>query len=81
MKTVMLILLWTVWCALHSALISETATRFFRRLGGRYRYFRLCYNGFALVSLLPVLAYGQAVYRDVPDGAVLFSWAGGWLPV
>jgi protein-S-isoprenylcysteine O-methyltransferase Ste14 len=71
----LLALAWTAYCALHSALISETATGFLkRRLGDSYRFYRLFFNAVALVTLLPVLWYAHAL-RQEP----LFRWEGAWL--
>jgi protein-S-isoprenylcysteine O-methyltransferase Ste14 len=43
------------------------------RLGDRFRYYRLIYNGFALVTLVPVALYAHSL-RAEP----LFSWHGYW---
>lgn len=70
----LLITIWVIWCALHSALISVTVTERLRRpLSKFFRYYRLLYNLFALVSLLPVL-----MFADSLKGAPLVAWEGSW---
>jgi protein-S-isoprenylcysteine O-methyltransferase Ste14 len=44
-----------------------------QRLGDRFRYYRLAYNGFSLVTLIPVVLYGHSA-----QGEPLFSWEGYW---
>ena len=77
MKYLILAALWIIFCALHSALISVTFTQFIKRkLGDTYRYFRLFYNIFAVVTLLPAVIYSLSI-RQEP-----FSiWAGYLKPV
>jgi protein-S-isoprenylcysteine O-methyltransferase Ste14 len=74
MKYALLALIWLMWCFLHSALISLTVTGYLKhRLGDRFRYYRLVYNGFALVTLIPVFLYAHSVQTEP-----LFSWQGYW---
>jgi protein-S-isoprenylcysteine O-methyltransferase Ste14 len=74
MKTLTLAVLWSSWCFLHSALISLRVTTYLkRRLKEGFRYYRLIYNGFALVTLVPVALY---VYSAKAEP--LFSWQGTW---
>ena len=74
MKYGLLALIWMMWCLFHSALISMRVTGFVKqRLGDRFRYYRLAYNGFSLVTLIPVVLYGHSV-----QGEPLFSWEGYW---
>ena len=71
---VVLVLLWTAWCSLHSFLISRPADGFLkRRLQAWYRYARLAYNVLALATLVPVVAFTWSL-----RGAPLFSWGGPW---
>jgi len=71
----LLLLLWTCWCALHSLLISEGVVRKMEvRLGKNYRYYRLAFNIFAFLTLLPLIAYGRSLH-SIP----VFQWQG--LPV
>lgn len=68
---------WSAFCALHSAMISETATRFLkRRLGDRIRFYRLFFNAVALVTLVPPVMYSASV-----TGTPLFRWEGPLLAV
>lgn len=70
----MLPILWIAWCGLHSALISRTLMAFIRqRFPNVMPYHRLAYNAVAIVTLIPVLAYGYSL-RDDP----WFAWQGAW---
>jgi protein-S-isoprenylcysteine O-methyltransferase Ste14 len=74
MNYALLALVWLVWCFCHSALISVRVTGYVKqRLGDRFRYYRLAYNGFSLVTLIPVVLYAHSM-RSEP----LFSWEGYW---
>ena len=54
MTYLFLALAWTAYCALHSAMISETVTGFLkRRLGDSFRFYRLFFNAIALITLIP----------------------------
>ena len=69
-----LALIWTLWCALHSLMISRPVTGWLsRRHPGPFRYYRLFYNGFALASLVGVLGFAAAA-----RGPAVFSWSGPW---
>jgi len=74
MQIILLILFWLLWCALHSVLISHTARTYIQR---RYPviipWYRLAYNLFAVVSLVPLLFYGTAL-----RGETWFAWSGPW---
>lgn len=77
MSYLLLALAWATYCALHSAMISETATGYLRRrLGDRFRFYRLFFNSVATLTLLPVLWYAMSL-RTGP----LFRWEGPWLVV
>ncbi len=68
---------WIAWCALHSGMISLTATEFFRRrLGAHYRFYRLFFNLVAIATLVPVFIYAQSL-----RGHVLFRWEGPLIAV
>ena len=72
MNYVLLALLWSVWCVIHSGLISVTVTEFFkRRVGTHYRFYRLFFNIVATVTIIPVVLYAHSL-----DGEVLFAWSG-----
>ncbi len=60
------------WCVLHSALISITVTVYLERhLGRHYRFYRLFFNLFAIVSLAVVILYQWSI-RTAP----VFDWEG-----
>jgi protein-S-isoprenylcysteine O-methyltransferase Ste14 len=74
MKYFMLIILWSLWCALHSALISTTVTEYLaRRMGPPFRFYRLIYNIFSFLTLIPVVLYGLSL-----KGEPFFAWQGPW---
>ena len=74
MKYALLALIWLTWCYVHSVLISLTVTGYLKhRLGDRFRYYRVVYNGLALSTLIPVALYAYSI-RSEP----LFSWEGYW---
>ncbi len=63
---------WAVWCTLHSALISITVTEYMKRkLGDRFRYYRLSYNIVSLATLLPLVSYSLST-----RGESIFRWEG-----
>lgn len=68
--------LWIGWCALHSCLISQGFTDRLEKLAGsHFRFFRLGYNLFALLSLsLPAL-FTWSVHRSE---TTIFIWDGGY---
>jgi methanethiol S-methyltransferase len=77
MKYFILVFIWISYCALHSALITPKVTNFFKyKLGESYRFYRLSYNIFALVSLIPVMFFTNSM-RQTP----FFIWDGYLLPV
>jgi protein-S-isoprenylcysteine O-methyltransferase Ste14 len=77
MKYFILVIIWISYCALHSALITPKVTNFFKNiLGESYRFYRVSYNIFALVSLIPVILYTNSI-RQTP----FFIWDGYLLPV
>jgi methanethiol S-methyltransferase len=77
MKYFILALLWITFCVLHSGLISLTFTRFIqRKTDNFYRYHRLLYNIFSVVTLIPVVIYSLSM-RQEP----FLVWDGYLLPV
>jgi protein-S-isoprenylcysteine O-methyltransferase Ste14 len=63
---------WTIWCAIHSGMISVTATEFFkRRLSAHYRFYRLFFYLVAVATIIPVILYAQSI-----ESHVLFRWEG-----
>ena len=68
----MLAVLWIIWCALHSGMISVTATGYLKRwLGRGFRIYRLIFNLVALATLIPVMVFEQSL-----RGPMLFRWQG-----
>ena len=75
MKYLFLALAWTAYCTLHSAMISETVTRFLkRRLGDSFRFYRLFFNSVAVLTLVPVLWYSHSLGQEA-----IVRWEGVWL--
>jgi protein-S-isoprenylcysteine O-methyltransferase Ste14 len=69
-----LVICWIAWCSLHSALISLRVTELLRRRFPRgFRYYRIFYNLFAVLTLLPVLAYSHTL-----AGEIIIAWSGPW---
>ncbi len=58
----LLIVLWVVWCVLHSLLITTTVNHWFMDKGGRWlAWYRLGYVIFSLATLLPVVWYSHTL--------------------
>lgn len=67
-----LAILLILWCGLHSALISISVTKYFiDLLGDNYRFYRLTFNIFSLLTLLLVFFYQQSLRLDP-----FFAWEG-----
>ena len=74
-KYLLLALAWAAYGAIHSAMISETATGFLKRcLGGAFRFYRLFFNFVATVLLVPVVSYSMSLRREL-----IVRWDGPWL--
>ena len=72
MKYFSSVLLWILWCTLHSTLIATAVTDYMKKgLGDRYRFYRLFYNTVAMVTLLPLAYYSISI-----EGAPIFRWQG-----
>jgi protein-S-isoprenylcysteine O-methyltransferase Ste14 len=71
---VLLAILWVAYCAIHSALISLTATNFLKRtLRARFRFFRLFYNLFSVLALLFLILWSSSLAgKEEP----LYTWEG-----
>ncbi len=66
---------WLAYFAAHSILASlRVKAQLIRRWPALGSYYRLFFNGIALVSLLPIL-YLLVIWRSEP----LWQWLGGWL--
>jgi hypothetical protein len=75
LRYLILALVWTGYCTLHSAMISETVTGFLKaRLGDSFRFYRLFFNSIALLTLIPVLWYSHSLKQEA-----IFRWEGVWL--
>jgi len=71
-KFILLAVLWSVWCGLHSLLITPAVTGRIQNRWGRYFvYYRLGYNLFSLLTLLPLWSYTKSL--SGLTGA-LWSW-------
>ncbi len=72
-----LVLLWFIWCAIHSGMVSVTATEYLkRRFGSHFRFYRLVFNLVAIVTLIPVILYSQSI-----QGPAVFRWEGFMITV
>ena len=73
---VLLALLWAVYCYVHSTLISMSVTRWLKKvLAGQYRFYRLFFNLFSMVTLVPLVMYSHSArFNSEP----LFGWDGYW---
>ena len=72
MNYFVLALLWIIWCAIHSGMVSVTATEYLkRRFGSHFRFYRLVFNLVAIATIIPVILYGQSI-----QGHVVFRWEG-----
>jgi len=70
----LLIVLWVFWCSLHSLLISGfIVTGMKKALGERFAYYRVIFNVFSLVALIPILIYEFSIPEEV-----IFAWPGPW---
>lgn len=77
MKYWILALFWIIYCVLHSGLITNTVTLFLKqKFGDKYRYYRIFYNIFAIITLIPVVIYTYSI-RQSP----FFHWEGYLLPI
>jgi len=77
MQNFILAIIWITYCALHSILITPSVTNFVKqRFGSRFRYYRLAYNLFSIVSLIPILLYTHAHKQTT-----FFIWDGYLLPI
>jgi protein-S-isoprenylcysteine O-methyltransferase Ste14 len=71
-SNLLVVLLWILWCTLHSTLIATRVTNHVKKkLGDRFRFYRLSFNIVSLATLIPLLYYSGSV-RQVP----VFQWEG-----
>ncbi len=65
-------LLWVLWCALHSTLVTTTVTDYMRKkLGDWFRFYRLFYSALSLVTLIPLVYYSNSIQQEP-----FFRWEG-----
>ncbi len=77
MEYFILSVLWITYCTVHSALISTTFTNFLKeKTGNAYHFYRLFYNIFSIVTLIPVILYTLSVKQQP-----FFVWDGYLLPI
>ena len=68
----MLSLLVIAWCLLHSAMISVSVTEYLKkRLGPKFRFYRLFFNLIAILTLIPVALYAYSLRTQA-----IFHWDG-----
>ncbi len=71
-KHAIAVLLWVLWCTLHSTLIATPVTDYLKKkLGDRFRFYRLFFNAVSLATLLPVVYYSVSIPQ-----APIFRWEG-----
>jgi protein-S-isoprenylcysteine O-methyltransferase Ste14 len=77
MPYLLLAILWSLWCVLHSLMISQVVVSGLKeRFGDGYRYYRIFFNLISIVTLIPVLIYSGSLQGDP-----FFTWSGAWRPV
>lgn len=73
----LLVIVWLLWCLLHSGMIARPVTGYFRRkLGARFHIYRIVFNLTALVTLIGVVLHWQSLHTTL-----LFSWEGILIPL
>ena len=67
-----LIILWIIWCFIHSGMISLTVTDYLKKiLGSYYKFYRLFFNLVAFTTFIPLIFYSKSL-----KGPILFRWEG-----
>ena len=74
MKYLLLAVFWSIWCFFHSWLITISVSNYLKH-SGKFRFYRISYNVFALVSFCAVWFYSQTfaviiIYN--PSGLLFF---------
>ena len=68
----LLAVLWSVYCAVHSLLISPPFLRWVQqRFPSGHRFHRLFFNIFSILTLIPIVAYSLRL-----QSTALFQWSG-----
>jgi len=76
-ELIILSVLWVLYCFLHSLLISIPFTRFVKnRMGENFYYYRLFFNIFSLVTLIPLLYYTYTLREEE-----FLIWSSYWVYV
>jgi protein-S-isoprenylcysteine O-methyltransferase Ste14 len=66
------VFLWIPWCILHSTLVTTTLTDYIKKkLGERFRFYRLFFNTVSLITLIPLVYYSVSIQE-----APVFRWEG-----
>jgi len=61
-KYLILVALWVLWCALHSALIATPVTEYVKaRFPKSHRYYRILFNVISVLTLIPVILYSMSI--------------------
>ncbi len=72
MEYITLTILWSLWCLLHSLLITPSVTNLLKeKLKKSYTYFRIFYNIFATLTFVGVSYYAKTIHDSVlfsPNG-------------
>ncbi len=72
MNYLILVALLSIWCTIHSGMISLTVTDYIKNRFGRYfRFYRLFFNLLAVTTLIPIILYGKTLKEQL-----LFRWEG-----
>ncbi len=72
MRLEVIILLWLLYCVIHSGLISITVSRKLQHwMGTHYRFYRLYYNLFSLLTLI-----GLIYFTNEPRRELILVWSG-----
>ena len=62
MKYFFLCATWIQWCFLHSFLITPGTTIWLKKqVGGKFAYYRICYNLFSLITVLPLFYWQRTI--------------------
>ena len=65
-------LMMIAWCVLHSLMISVPVTEYIKkRLGDRFRFYRLFFNLISILTLIPVALFAYSIQTQV-----IFDWNG-----
>lgn len=65
-------LMMIAWCVLHSLMISVPVTEYIKkRLGNRFRFYRLFFNLISILTLIPVALFAYSIQTQV-----IFDWNG-----